>query len=83
MSNERVRVFLARGLTAAASSFAREAEEADMELRWVSLDHVVEAALQGRVHNAILIAGVLAAANARDRGWTDLRPPDSSPLSGQ
>jgi ADP-ribose pyrophosphatase len=83
MSNERVRVFLARGLSAAPSSFAREAEEADMELRWVALDDVVEAALQGRVRNAILIAGVFAAARARDRGWSNLRPPDSSPLGRQ
>jgi ADP-ribose pyrophosphatase len=83
MSNERVRVFLARGLSSAASSFVREAEEADMELRWVPLDELVTAAMQGRVHNAILIAGVLAAASARDRGWADLRPAESSPLGGQ
>lgn len=83
MSNESVRVFLARGLTAVTSTFTREAEEADMEVRWVPLDEVVQAAIDGRVQNAILIAGVLAAANARDRGWRDLRGPDSSPLSGQ
>lgn len=83
MSNERVRVFLARGLGAAESVFAREAEEADMELRWVPLDDVVDAALDGRLSNAILVAGVLATANARDRGWTGLRAPNSTPLGEQ
>ena len=76
MSNERVRVFLARGLSAAPSAFAREAEEAEIELRWAPLDEVVGAALDGGIHNAILVAGVLAAARARDRGWANLRPLD-------
>lgn len=83
MSNERIRVFLARGLSAADSAFEREAEEADMELRWVPLDDIVRAALDGRVRNAILVAGVLAAANARDHGWAGLRAPTSTPLGGQ
>jgi ADP-ribose pyrophosphatase len=74
MSNERVRVFLARGVSPAASTFVREAEEADIELRWVPLDDVVDAALSGRIGNAILASGALAAAHARDRSWEGLRP---------
>jgi 8-oxo-dGTP pyrophosphatase MutT (NUDIX family) len=60
-SNERLRVFLARGLTATDGAFARTEEEADIEIRWTSLDEVVEAALAGRIGNAILIVGALAA----------------------
>jgi ADP-ribose pyrophosphatase len=78
MSNERVRVFLARGLSAAPATFAREDEEADLELRWVPLDELVRASLDGTIHNAILISGVLAAASARGRGWSGLRTADSA-----
>ena len=78
MSNEGVRVFLARGLSAAPATFAREDEEADLELRWVPLDELVRAALDGTIRNVILISGVLAAASARDRGWRDLRTADSA-----
>ena len=78
MSNERVRVFLARGLSAAPTVFAREEEEADLELRWVPLDELVQAALDGAIRNSILISGVLAAAAAKDRGWGGLRTADST-----
>ena len=61
-SNEVVRIFLARGLSPSAGSFEREAEEADMELRWVPLAAAVEAVLAGTIRNSILIAGVLAIA---------------------
>jgi 8-oxo-dGTP pyrophosphatase MutT (NUDIX family) len=59
-SNEIVHVFLARGLNA-TPTFAREAEEADIELRWVSLDEVVAAILDGSLTNSILMIAVLAA----------------------
>lgn len=78
MSTERVCVFLARGISAAPTVFAREEEEADIEKRWVPLDELVSAALEGTITNAILISGVLAAASARDRGWTGLRAADSA-----
>lgn len=76
MSNERVRVFLARGLSATPSAFAREDEEAEIELRWVPLDGVVRAALDGRIGNAILASGAMAAAILRDHGWSGMRPSD-------
>jgi 8-oxo-dGTP pyrophosphatase MutT (NUDIX family) len=59
-SNEMVHVYLARGLTA-TPTFAREAEEADIELRWVALDEVVAAILDGSLTNSILMIAVLAA----------------------
>lgn len=61
-SNEVVRIFLARDLTPSAENYAREAEEADMEVRWVPLGEAVEAVLAGSIRNSILIAGVLAIA---------------------
>jgi ADP-ribose pyrophosphatase len=78
MSNERVRIFLARGLSATPTVFAREDEEAEIELRWVPLDEAVDAVLSGRVRNAILISGILAASTAHARGWSGLRPADGT-----
>ena len=53
-----------------------EAEEADLPQSWVPLDDAVEAVLAGDLHNPTTVAGVLAAAAARDRGWRTLRGPD-------
>jgi 8-oxo-dGTP pyrophosphatase MutT (NUDIX family) len=75
-SDEFVRVFLARGLSAAHEIFDREEEEADMELRWVSLEEIIEAIFEGRVSNALLVNGALAAFAARSRGWDSLRVAD-------
>jgi ADP-ribose pyrophosphatase len=58
--SERVLIFEARGLTA-TTAFARTAEEADIELRWVELEELVEAAFAGRIQNGILITAALAA----------------------
>jgi 8-oxo-dGDP phosphatase len=75
-SNERVRIYLARGLTATAQTFDREAEELDIELRWIPLDEVTDAIAAGGVHNSLMIAGALAASHARSRGWSTLRSAD-------
>lgn len=80
-SNEGIRVFLARGLSATAEPFPRTEEEADMARRWVPLDAVVEAVLQGRLQSPTAAIGALAAAAARARGWAGLRDADS-PWSG-
>ena len=71
-SNEALRIYLARGLSATASVFARTEEESELEQHWVPLDDVVEAVLARDVQNAILIVGVLAAAASRSRGWETL-----------
>lgn len=76
-SNEVVRVYLARGLSDAPEAHAREAEEADMELRWVTLDDAREAVLQGRVSNSIFVVAILAAVAKRAEGWAHLREPDA------
>jgi ADP-ribose pyrophosphatase len=71
-NDEVIRIYLARGIRSTGSAFAREAEEADIEVRWVPLDEAVEAVLQRRVHNAPLIIALLAARTARESGWTTL-----------
>ena len=60
-SDETIRVFEARGITATAEAFARIDEEAELVTRWVPLAEVVEAALAGRIRNSILLVAVLAA----------------------
>jgi ADP-ribose pyrophosphatase len=75
-NNEAIRIFLARGLRSTAQPFAREGEEADMELRWVGLDDVVDAVLASTVQNPSLVIGALAAQASRARGWSTLRPAD-------
>ena len=59
-SDELINLFEARGLSAAASVHDRTDEEAEIVLRWAPLDEVVEAVLDGRLRNAILMIAVLA-----------------------
>ena len=60
-SNEVIHIFEARGLSASPKSHHRTDEEAEIVVRWVALDEVVAAALDGRLSNAPLIIAVLAA----------------------
>ncbi|MGJ9652059.1 hypothetical protein ACRQGI_05720 [Actinotignum sp. GS-2025c] len=53
-------VYLTRDPAPAASTFAREDEEAEIEARWVPLARVREAILAGRLGNPQLVAAVLA-----------------------
>jgi 8-oxo-dGDP phosphatase len=77
MSDERVLVFLARGLTLAPESeragYVARHEEAHLQLRWVPLTDVVSLFLAGDLHNGITAVGVLAAHVARQGGFTALR----------
>jgi ADP-ribose pyrophosphatase len=70
-------VYLARGLTTAVHEFERTGEEADMVVRWVSLDEAMDAVLDGRVSNSIFQVAVLTAHASRERGWSTLRPGDA------
>jgi len=76
-SDEAIRIYLARGLSAAPETFERSEEEADIEVRWVALDDVVDAVLDRRVQNPSLVVGVLAAHASRARGWSTLAPADT------
>jgi ADP-ribose pyrophosphatase len=78
-SDEAVRIFLAREVSAVPSAdrFTREHEEAGMRTAWVDLDEARDAVLAGRVHSPTAVAGLMAAGIARDRGWSTLRPSDA------
>ena len=62
-----IRAMLARGLEAAPAAFDREDEEADIRVERVALADVVDGIIEGRFGNAILIAGVMAAAEVLRR----------------
>jgi 8-oxo-dGTP pyrophosphatase MutT (NUDIX family) len=77
MTDERVRIFLARELTAVPPDeidFERVHEEADLPQVWVPLDEAVRKVLAGEIHNMIAATGILAVHAARARGYRDLRP---------
>lgn len=76
-SNEAIRVFLARGVSAAPVTHERTEEEAGIEVRWVPLDDVVDSVLARTVQNAILAIAALAAAAGRARGWETLGAADA------
>jgi ADP-ribose pyrophosphatase len=76
MSDESIRIYLARRLSAVpeAERFQAEHEESTMTVQSYPLDELVEMALAGSLTNGPAVAGVLAAYAARSRGWTGLRP---------
>ena len=76
-SNEMLRVYLARGVSAAPEVFARIEEEAGIEVRWVPLDDVVDGVLSRDQQNSILAIAVLSAAAGRARGWSTLGDPNA------
>lgn len=76
-SDEAIRIYLARGVTALPERFDREAEEADIEKRWVSLDEITDAVRARAIQNPSLVTGVLSAYIARERGWTGLGAADA------
>lgn len=80
MTDERVRIFLARGLTEIPeeeSDFERIHEEAGMPVVWVPLDEAVAAVGRGEVHNPLAVMGILAVYAARAGGYRELRAPDA------
>jgi 8-oxo-dGTP pyrophosphatase MutT (NUDIX family) len=80
MTNERVRIFLARGLSEVPEDevdFERVHEEADMPVAWVPLDEAVAAVRRGGIHNPLAVMGILAVYTARAAGYRDLRAPDA------
>ena len=78
MSDEAIRVYLARELTdVTEESFTPEHEEISRTVERYPLDELVRMALAGELVNATAIAGVLAAWAARADGWSGLRPADA------
>ncbi|SCG49384.1 NUDIX domain-containing protein [Micromonospora halophytica] len=78
-TDEVVRVFLARDLAdvPAEQRHQRSDEEADLQVVRVDLDEAVGMVLAGEITNASCVAGLLAAARARDAGWSVLRRSDA------
>jgi len=78
---ESLRIYLARDLEVVDDphGYVREGEEAHMDTVWASLDDLVEAVLDGRLHNPTVVSGVLAAWTARERdGFSSLRAADAA-----
>ena len=77
--SERIRIFLARDLTEVAEDerFEREAEELDMEGRWVPLKELIEAIELGRVGGPTTTVGAYALDAAMRSGFATLRPADA------
>lgn len=76
--NESIRIYLARGLSAAEApdGFEVEGEEAHMEVLRVPFGDLLEGILAGKLQSPSLVAGVLAYAAVRGREST-LRSPDA------
>jgi 8-oxo-dGTP pyrophosphatase MutT (NUDIX family) len=76
ISTERVRVFLARGLTVVPPGqreYVRQHEEAFLTLAWVPLADAVRGILAGGLHNGVAMVGILAAYSARGGSFGELR----------
>ncbi|MFM6974710.1 MAG: NUDIX domain-containing protein [Agromyces sp.] len=71
-SDEAIRIFLARGISAAPNVHARTDEESHLLGRWVPLEEAVTAVLERRIQNGPMCTAVLAAAAAQQRGWSTL-----------
>lgn len=79
MCDERIRIYLARGLTQVADEqrFVGVHEETDMPIGWLDLDDAVGRVLAGHLHNPMAVMGILAAYAARADGFRRLRPADA------
>jgi ADP-ribose pyrophosphatase len=80
MTDEAIRIYLARGLrdVSLEDRFEPEHEEVTMTVRRIPLAEAVSAALSGEITNAAAVAGILAVAAARSGDWQALRPADSA-----
>jgi len=75
MTDETVRIFLARDLTQvpALDRHVGVHEEVEMEVAWVPLDDAVGRCLSGELENGITVAGLLAARVVFTQGLAGLR----------
>jgi 8-oxo-dGTP pyrophosphatase MutT (NUDIX family) len=73
-SDESVRVYLATGITDVGRPDAHD-EEADLQVKWVSLEEARRMVLDGEIVNSIAIAGILAAHDVENPAA--LRPVDA------
>jgi 8-oxo-dGTP pyrophosphatase MutT (NUDIX family) len=78
MTDEAVRIYLARGITSVDNDFEAEHEEITMSVFREPLAETVRRVLAGGITNASAVAGILAAVHGRATGWRDLRPADAA-----
>ncbi|MCL1907700.1 MAG: NUDIX hydrolase [Propionibacteriaceae bacterium] len=77
-STQLTRIFLARELTVIdrPEGFCLEGEEAEMEIGWAEVDHLLEAISAGHIRNPTLVMGILALSDAQRGNYLDaLRSP--------
>jgi ADP-ribose pyrophosphatase len=78
MTDEALRIYLARGLSPADGERHQGVhEEYDMPIAWLALDEAVRRVLGGELHNPTAVMGILAAAVACHHGFAGLRPADA------
>jgi 8-oxo-dGDP phosphatase len=80
MSNEAIRIFLARGLAPVPDDerFKPQHEEITLTVHRVPLADAVGRVFAGELTNAAAVAGILATAHGAASGWAGLRPADAS-----
>ncbi len=78
MSNEAIRIFLARGVSELADRHEGVDEEADLQHEWIELDDAVFRVMHGEITNAMAVAGILATALARESDFARLRAYDAA-----
>jgi 8-oxo-dGTP pyrophosphatase MutT (NUDIX family) len=77
MSDEAIRIYLARDVSAAdGAKFDAKDEEADLRVRWVPLADAIDAVLAGKLHNPMAVMGLLATERLL-RPDAPLRPADT------
>jgi 8-oxo-dGTP pyrophosphatase MutT (NUDIX family) len=80
ITTERIRLFLARGLTLVPEperDYVPRNEEAQLLVAWVALEEAVARFLAGDLHNGITGVGILSAYAASQIGFAALRSPDA------
>jgi len=82
MSDEAIRLYLARDLTEAKRD-VQEHEEVEMTSHWLSLEEAVPLVLAGRIENATACLGILATDRAVRDDFAGLRPPAAPWASGK
>jgi 8-oxo-dGDP phosphatase len=77
MSDEAIRIYLARGIEDADDAFEAEHEELELTVARVPLYEALARISRGEITNAAAVAGLLAAAHSAEHGWSGLRPADA------
>lgn len=74
MTDEAVRVYLARELSDATETYDATGEEVELTISRVPLADATAAVMAGEICNSIAVAGILAADRAQRNGFDGLRP---------